>query len=82
MSARVMVPLLLFPASFYTPRLDHCTHCIQCTQESIQNRTFSRLYKVIKFICSVLWAISQTEMTDFPTLLNTSTGKIPTLSYT
>ena len=82
MSARVMVPLLLFPASFYTPRLEHCTHCIQCTQESIQNRTFPRLYKVIKFICSVLWAISQTEMTDFPTLLNTSISKIPTLSYT
>ena len=37
-----------------------------------KNRTFPRLYKVIKFICSALWAISQTQMTDFPTLLNTS----------
>ena len=33
-------------------------------------------------ICSALWAISQTQMTDFLTFLNNSTSKIPTLSYT
>ena len=43
--------------------------------------TFPRLYKVIKLICSALWAISRTQMTDFPTLLNTSGSTIPTLSY-
>ena len=36
----------------------------------------------MKFICSALWALSQTQMTDFPTLLYTSTSKIPTLSHT
>ena len=47
-----------------------------------KNRKFSRLYKAIKFICSALWGLSQTQMTDFPTLLYTSTIKIPTLSNT
>ena len=30
----------------------------------------------------LFWALSQTKMTDFPTLLNTSTSEIHTLSYT
>ena len=51
-------------------------------QELIKYRTFSRLYKAIKFICQPFWALLQTQMTDFPTLLNTSASEIPTLSYT
>ena len=58
---------------FYIPSL---ALCIQCIVISIginhEKRTFPRLYKVITFICSALWAISRTQMTDFPTLLNTS----------
>ena len=46
-----------------------------------KNRTFSRLYKAIKFISWPFWTLSQTQMTDFPTLLYTSTSEIPTLSY-
>ena len=71
-----MVPLL--HTSFRTLHPMHC----HLNRNQSKNRTFPRLYKVIKFICSALWAISQTEMTDFPTLLKTSTSKIPTLSYT
>ena len=40
---------------------------------------FSLLYKAIKFICSALWAVPQTQVKDFPTLLYTSMSKIPTL---
>ena len=47
-----------------------------------KNRTFSGLYKAMKFICAALWALSQTHMTDFPTLSYKSRSKIPTLSYT
>ena len=71
-----MVPLL--HTSFRTLHPMHC----HLHRDQSKNRMFPRLYKVIKFICSALWAISQTQMTDFPTLLNTSTSKIPTLSYT
>ena len=46
------------------------------------NSMFSRLYKTIKFICQPFQALSQTQMTDFPTLLYTSTSEIPPLSYT
>ena len=47
-------------------------------QESITKiERFSRLYKVMKFICQPFWAISQTQMTDFPTLLYTSASEIP-----
>ena len=35
-----------------------------------------------KSICQPFWALSQTQMTDFPTLLYTSTSEIPTLSHT
>ena len=71
-----MVPLL--HTSFRTLHPMHC----HLHRDQSKNKMFPRLYKVIKFICSALWAISQTEMTDFPTLLKTSTSKIPTLSYT
>ena len=63
----------------FQPLMSFCCHLIR---NQSKNRTFPRLYKVIKFICSALWAISPTQMTDFPTLLNISTSKIPTLSYT
>ena len=46
-------------------------------------RRFAQVsYKVIKSTCSARWAISQTQMTDFPALVNTLTSKIPSLSYT
>ena len=63
----------------FQPLMSFCCHL---NRNQSKNRTFLRLYKVIKFICSALWAISPTQMTDFPTLLNISTSKIPTLSYT
>ena len=31
---------------------------------SHKNRTFSGVYKAIKFICAARWALSQTQMTD------------------
>ena len=71
-----MVPLL--HTSFRTLHPMHC----HLNRNQSKNRTFPRLYEVIKFICLALWAISQTQMTDFPTLWNTSTSKIPTLSDT
>ena len=44
--------------------------------------TFPRLCKAIKFICSALWALSLTEMTDFPTLSYISTSEnVTRLSY-
>ena len=62
------------------PCLEFCIpfNCCKC----ITKKTFSRLYKAIKFICYPFQAISQTQMTDFPTLSYTSTIEIPTLSYT
>ena len=33
-----------------------------------KNRMFSRLYKAIKIHLIALWALSQTQMTDFSTL--------------
>ena len=53
-----MVPLL--HTSFRTLHLMHC----HLHRDQSKNRMFPRLYKVIKFICSALWAISQTQMTD------------------
>ena len=46
-----------------------------------KNRTFSRLFKTITFICLPFWTLLQTQTTDFPTLLYTLTGEISTLSY-
>ena len=37
---------------------------------------------MIKFICLSFWALLQTQMTDLPSLLYTSTSEIPTLSQT
>ena len=43
-----------------------------------KNRMFSRLYKAIKIHLLALWALSQTQMTDFSTLSYTcSLKKIP-----
>ena len=43
-----------------------------------KNRMFSRLYKAIKIHLIALWALSQTQMTDFSTLSYTcSLKKIP-----
>ena len=43
-----------------------------------KNRVFSRLYKAIKIHLIALWALSQTQMTDFSTLSYTcSLKKIP-----
>ena len=41
-----------------------------------KNRTFSRIFRAIKFICSPFWDLLQTQMTDSPTLLYTSTSEI------
>ena len=35
----------------------------------------------IHLLWPALWALSQIQMTDFPTLSYTSTSKIPTLAY-
>ena len=40
------------------------------------------MFKSLKIHLLALWALSQTQMTDFPTLLYTSAGEIPTLCYT
>ena len=40
-----------------------------------------RLYEAVKFICSALWALSQTQMTGFLTLIYTSRSEIPILSF-
>ena len=43
-----------------------------------KNRMFSRLYKAIKIHLIALWALSQTQLTDFSTLSYTgSLKKIP-----
>ena len=42
-----------------------------------QTRTFSQLFHTNKMHLLALWAFLQTKMTDFPTLLYTSTYKIP-----
>ena len=44
-----------------------------------QTRTFFQLFHTNKMHLLALWAFSQTKMTDFPTLLYTSTSEIPTL---
>ena len=44
-----------------------------------QTRTFFQLFHINKMHLLALWAFSQTKMTDFPTLLYTSTSEIPTL---
>ena len=70
---------------FHIPCLELCIPFNCCkwtvflTGINHKNRTFSRLYKAMKFICQPFWALSQRQMTDFPTLSYTSTSKIPTL---
>ena len=70
---------------FHIPCLELCIPFNCCkwtvflTGINHKNRTFSWLYKAIKFICQPFWALSQRQMTDFPTLSYTSTSKIPTL---
>ena len=50
-------------------------------QESVTEiERFLDFLKAIKFICQPFWALLQTKMTDFPTLLNTPTREIPTLT--
>ena len=74
---------------FHIPCLELCIpfNCCYCARLSNRNQsqklnlTFSRLYKALKFIYYPFWALSQTQMTDFPSLLYTSTSEIPTLSY-
>ena len=62
--------------SFHTPCLELCTlfTCCKCTVISIgihdKNRTFSQLYKTMKF--------SVPRMTDFPTFSQTSKVKFVT----
>ena len=50
------------------------------TWRNLKTKMFSTLLQSHKM--HVIWAFSQTEMTYFPTLLNTSTNKIPTLLHT
>ena len=70
---------------FHVPCLELCIsfNCCKCTAFWIginrKNRTFSRVYKAIKFICKPFWALSETWMTDFPTLSYTSISEIPNL---
>ena len=73
----------LYP--FHVPCLELCIsfNCCKCTAFWIginrKNRTFSQVYKAIKFICKPFWALSETRMTDFPTLSYTSISEIPNL---
>ena len=41
-----------------------------------------RFHSLIMHLIWVSWAFIQTEMKDFPTVLNTSSNEIPRLSYT
>ena len=78
--SRKKVPLLYTLYWKVVPLSPFLELCIPLTAARL-NRTFSRLYKAIKLICWPFWALSQTQTTDFPTLLYTSTSEIPTLSY-
>ena len=64
---------------FHIPCLELCIP-FKCTviQESITK--MERFLDVINLLA--LLDLSQTQMTDYPTLSYTSTSKIPTLSYT
>ena len=57
------------------------TNELSFKQESVTEiERFLDFLKAIKFICQPFWALLQTKMTDFPTLLNTPTREIPTLT--
>ena len=53
----------------------------RCIPSIVKWYPFHNLFST-KSICQPFWALSQTQMTDLPTLLYTSTCQIPTLSYT
>ena len=38
----------------------------------------TKIERFLDTICQSFWALSQTQMTDFPTLSYTSTSEIPT----
>ena len=69
-------PFTYLVQNFVSPLIAECT--VFQIAINHKNTKFSRLYKAIKFICYPFWVLSQTQMTDFRTLLYTSTSEILT----
>ena len=72
----------IYPVSNFSSPLNCCKCIVFKTWINHKTRTYCRLFHNNKIYLLAIWAFLQTEKTDFPTLLLTSTGEIPTLSYT
>ena len=67
----------IYPVSNFSSPLNCCKCIVFKTWINHKTRTYCRLFHNNKIYLLAIWAFLQTEKTDFPTLLLTSTGEIP-----